>query len=65
MSNFNMPEFVNQGWQCPFCKRVYAPMVTSCFCQCNQKSTTYVNTGTPLPQHEGSTCHSCNKPDDK
>jgi len=24
-------EFVQQGWQCPICKRVYAPSIPMCF----------------------------------
>ena len=30
MSNFN----INQGWQCPICKRVYSPAtMMCCFCK--------------------------------
>ena len=34
-------EFVQQGWQCPICKRVYAPSIPMCFyCGNNLKSKT-------------------------
>lgn len=28
--NYNPPETVQQGWQCPVCKRVYAPWMAQC-----------------------------------
>lgn len=42
------PEPVAQGWQCPFCKRVYGPQVQSCDCQKRNKYTTITggSTGT-------------------
>ena len=34
-------EFVQQGWQCPICKRVYAPSIPMCFyCGNNLKGKT-------------------------
>lgn len=30
----HVPAMVNQGWECPRCKRVYGPTVTECF-SCN------------------------------
>ena len=32
-------EFVRQGWQCPICKRVYAPQTHMCF-SCPEKTET-------------------------
>lgn len=29
----------NQGWECPKCKVVHAPTVSSCYCQANYKLT--------------------------
>lgn len=32
MCDYEVPGFgVQQGWQCPICKRVYAPFVSECF----------------------------------
>lgn len=28
MDNYN---FIQQGWQCPLCKRVYSPSTSCCF----------------------------------
>lgn len=37
--------YVQQGWQCPICKRVYAPYISMCtFCGDNMEITTYTNT---------------------
>ena len=33
-----------EGWQCPICKKVYSPFVTSCF-QCGENNTR-ISTGT-------------------
>lgn len=33
-----------EGWQCPICKKVYSPFVTSCF-QCGE-NITRISTGT-------------------
>jgi len=38
---FNFPE---QGWQCPICKRVYAPSVPMCFYCGNTRITTTSDT---------------------
>ena len=35
--------FVQQGWQCPLCGRVYSPMTPMCFTCNNQK--TVLSTG--------------------
>ena len=32
-------EFVRQGWQCPICKKVYAPQTPMCF-SCPEKTET-------------------------
>ena len=37
-------EFVQQGWQCPICKRVYAPSVPMCFYCGNTRITTTSDT---------------------
>jgi len=34
----------SQGWQCPFCKMVYAPTVLSCSCQTVPNMTTFSST---------------------
>ena len=31
MSDFNINIPVQQGWQCPICKRVYSPTIPMCF----------------------------------
>lgn len=31
---------VQQGWQCPICKRVYAPWVSGCDCSYSDNGTT-------------------------
>jgi uncharacterized OB-fold protein len=37
--------FVQQGWQCPICKRVFAPFISECpYCGANQKTVTTTNT---------------------
>lgn len=45
MSDF----IVQQGWQCPICKRVYSPFAVMCY-YCggeNKTSTTSIDTATP------------------
>lgn len=47
---------VTQGWQCPICKRVYAPFVQKCF-YCGEKETQTIQTITStniyeLPQEQ-------------
>jgi len=32
---------MNQGWECPACKTVYAPTVTKCECQVAKPDWTY------------------------
>jgi hypothetical protein len=32
------PEVIEQGWQCPACKKVYAPHVESCHCRVKEWS---------------------------
>ena len=42
--------FVQQGWQCPICKRIYSPTTTMCY-YCNQDTTittTSTDTGTRI-----------------
>lgn len=43
-----MSEFtVQQGWQCPICKRVYSPLTFMCYyCGDNTVTTTSTGTGT-------------------
>ena len=36
---------VQQGWQCPICKRVYSPFTPTCF-YCGGESVTTTGTGT-------------------
>ena len=36
-SNFFTPTYVQQGWQCPVCKRVYSPSTFQCFYCGNQE----------------------------
>lgn len=31
--NYTINEFVQQGWQCPLCKRILAPFITECPCR--------------------------------
>lgn len=49
MNEFNS---VPQGWQCPICKRVYAPFIPCCYHCGNEKiiTTTTITTGTPPTQ---------------
>ncbi len=37
---------VQQGWQCPICKRVYSPTTFMCF-YCGGESKTFATTTTP------------------
>lgn len=30
---------VQQGWQCPICKKVHAPWVSGCDCNCSKSGT--------------------------
>lgn len=56
MSENNLPGyglFVNQGWQCPICQRVYSPSTLLCF-YCGNTTVTTTSTGTP-PQPMPST----------
>jgi len=38
MDGYNI-ELVQQGWQCPICKRIYSPFTMMCY-YCNNGSTT-------------------------
>jgi hypothetical protein len=40
--------FPQQGWQCPCCKRVYAPFCPACFV-CGQKETVIQKDTQPVP----------------
>ena len=31
-----------QGWQCPLCKKIYAPHISECYC-CNNYESTLTN----------------------
>ena len=49
MCDFEVPMVgVQQGWQCPVCKRVYAPFVSECL-YCGGNTVTNVETGTGQP----------------
>lgn len=44
MYNYN---FINQGWECPKCKRVYSPTTSMCLhCPQSTVTTTVLSTGT-------------------
>ena len=40
----DFPNFAQQGWQCPICKRVYSPYTPSCFYCGNEQITTTTRT---------------------
>lgn len=49
MCDFEVPMAgVQQGWQCPVCKRVYAPFVRECSC-CGRNTVTNIESGTGQP----------------
>ena len=55
----DFPNFVQQGWQCPICKRIYSPLTPSCFWCGNEQiitTTQLPTTGTEIPQTGTSTC---------
>ena len=39
--------FIQQGWECPKCKRVYSPTTSMCS-HCPEYSQGYISTGTTL-----------------
>ena len=39
--------FIQQGWECPKCKRVYSPTTMMCIA-CPQQTQATTTTGTPL-----------------
>ena len=42
---------IQQGWQCPICKRVYSPFTIMCYyCGADTVTTTNTGTGTVYPQ---------------
>lgn len=43
--------FIQQGWQCPICKRVYSPSTPCCF-YCGDNSTTTTNTNGFITQDD-------------
>lgn len=46
MCDFKVPiTGVQQGWQCPVCKRVYAPFVRECS-HCERNTVTNIESGT-------------------
>ena len=46
MCDFEVPMTgVQQGWQCPVCKRVYAPFVSECS-YCGRNAVTNIESGT-------------------
>ena len=54
--------FVQHGWQCPICKRVYSPMTFMCY-YCGGESVTSTGTGSiPMPV-DPSTTGGIPKPD--
>ena len=43
---------IQQGWQCPICKRVYSPMTPMCYyCGGEQKTITYPASTGNAPIH--------------
>jgi uncharacterized OB-fold protein len=40
--------FIQQGWECPKCKRVYSPTTIMCVA-CPQQTHATITTGTPPP----------------
>lgn len=48
MSDWDRIGFAPQGWQCPICKRVYAPFVSECI-NCGRFNVT-VNTDRTFPE---------------
>ena len=48
---YDMPQYIPQGWQCPVCKRVYAPDVRSCD-YCGAVTITGTCVGTALNKNE-------------
>jgi hypothetical protein len=46
-----LPQLPRQGWQCPVCKRVYAPDFPMCV-QCGPKRTTTITTSSPVKMQE-------------
>ena len=45
---------VQQGWQCPLCKRVYSPFTPCCF-YCGEEGMTKTSTGTDWQKHQSVT----------
>ena len=46
MCDYEVPRFgVQQGWQCPICKRVYAPFMSECP-YCGRYDSVVTNIGT-------------------
>lgn len=45
---------VQQGWQCPLCKRVYSPFTPCCF-YCGEEGMTKTSTGIDLQKHQSVT----------
>lgn len=43
--SYEFEGFVQQGWQCPLCRRVYSPMTPMCLYCGNEKHTVSTTTG--------------------
>lgn len=46
--------FVQQGWQCPLCKRVYSPFTPCCF-YCGAEDVAKTSTDIDWVKHESTT----------
>lgn len=54
ISNFQ----VQQGWQCPVCKRVYSPFTPCCF-YCGEEGMTKTTTTITTSDTEVQNCNTC------
>lgn len=46
MNNINfLQTLVQQGWQCPLCKKIYAPHIPECY-SCNNRESTITTSNT-------------------
>ena len=52
-------EFIEQGWQCPLCKRIYAPSTPMCpYCGGNMKVKTTTSVSTDDMEEDSTTTSS-------
>ncbi len=54
---YDMPQYIPQGWQCPVCKRVYAPDWPFCTVCGNTGETTVTATNTTPVDTFGKDAH--------